>query len=229
MVAIHIIKIISLDVLSDLILYLYIHMVTIKIYDEIIVVPTKCGSRFCDEVCKGVTSSPSLEELINFKSKFFIVRNPKEYFYSALNTEITNELNNDIDKDGMSYELLENVFSEVLEKLKNGTNHYEPYFYKKLYEKNLNIDFIDLKNLSSLLSGIYDKDVHELYFKNNYSHEDNHFYISSDLRTDIYKNNYKDYYEFFEDRIANEMSYYEKLNIKDVTYQYIKTKMRNLI
>jgi hypothetical protein len=129
----------------------------------------------------------------------------------------------------MSYELLENVFSEVLEKLKNGTNHYEPYFYKKLYEKNLNIDFIDLKNLSSLLSGIYGKHVSKLYSKKNYSHENDDFYMSSKLRTDIYKNNYKDYYEFFESRIANEMSYYEKLDIKDVTYQHIKTKMRNLI
>ena len=203
--------------------------VTIKIYDEIIVVPTKCGSRFCDEVCKGVTSSPSLEELIHFKPKFFIVRNPKEYFYSALNTELTNELNNEIDEYGMSYELLENIFGEVLKKLKDGTNHYDPYFYEKLSNKNLTIDFIDLKNLSDLLSGIYDKDVHELYFKNNYSHKDDRYYISNELRTDIYKNNYKDYYEFFEHRIMNELIHYEKLNIKDVNYHYIKTKMRNII
>lgn len=204
-------------------------MVTIKIYDKIIVVPTKCGSRFCDEICRGVTSSPSLEELVHLNPKFFIVRNPKEHFYSALNTEFTSELNNNKDKGGMSYELLEKVFSEVLRKLKNGTNHYDPYFYKKLYEKDLKIDFIDLKNLSVLLSGMYGRHVSELYFKNNYSHENDDFYMSSKLRTDIYKNNYKDYYKFFEYRIASEMSYYEKLNIKDIDYQYIKTKMRNLI
>jgi hypothetical protein len=206
-------------------------MVTIKIYDKLIVVPTKCGSRFCDEVCKGVTSSVSfLEELFHLKPKFFIVRNPKEHFYSALNTEFTSELNSDIYKDGMSYEILDKVFSEALRKLKDGTNHYDPHFYKKLYEKNLKIDFIDLENLNDLLSGIYDENIYEKYSKVSYSHEDMNYYMSNKLRTEIYRNNYKDYYEFFENRIVDEMSYYEKLNVvKDVNYQYIKNKMKNLI
>jgi hypothetical protein len=203
--------------------------VTIKIFDKIIAVPNKCGNRFCDEICKGLTNTLNLKQFIHFKPKFFIVRNPKDYFYSALNTELTSELNNRMDKDEMSYELLKNVFNEVLKKLKDGTNHYDPYFYEKLYNMGLNIDFIDLKDLSVLLTGIYNKDIRELYNKKNYAHEDMEYYLSSKLRMNIYKNDHKDYYSFFEDRIMNEMSHYEKLNIKEANHQYVKNKMRNLI
>lgn len=188
-------------------------MITIKIYNGNVYVPTKCGSRFCDEHMENPSNHSLTEDFIkdlsDFKApKFFIVRNPMEYFYSALRTEILSELNNYSDDHG--YEKIKICFNKVLKKMydHDGTNHYDMFLYRKINQHKKHLKFVKLEDLSSLVSIIMDKNCF-LYNKNEYSHNELNYTLSNKFIYDILKNDYVDYYHSFMEEIEKEHEIYK--------------------
>ena len=209
-------------------------MITIKIYNGSVYVPTKCGSRFCDEhmespSCHSLTEA-FIKDLSNFKSpKFFIVREPIEYFYSALKTELLSELNNY--SDDHSYEKINICFNKVLKMMYDdeGTNHYNKFLYKKIKPHEKHLIFVKLENLSSLVSTIMDKNCFS-YNKNEYSHDELNYTLSNKFIHDILKNDYIDYYHSFMEEIEKEQEIYKTIdffipNHNDVKELYNRKKI----
>ena len=201
-------------------------MVTIKIYNDNIYVPTKCGSRFCDEhignsLCHSLNEG-FLKDLSNFKSpKFFIVREPMEYFYSALKTELLSELNNY--SDDHSYEKINICFNKVLKTMYDdeGTNHYNKFLYKKIKPREKHLNLVELKNLSSLVSAIIEKNCF-LYDKNEYSHNELNYTLSNKFIYDILKNDHTNYYDLFMNSIENECEIYKTFDFFTPNYKSVK-------
>lgn len=176
----------------------------IKIFDERILAPSKCGSRHLSKVFSVRRISESIEELA-YKTTHIIVRNPLEHFKSAIHTEYYNNSNTELD-------VL--VKSSTTEK---GIGHWHPSTYKFLYSvlcTNKSINVVELSNLSTfLLSENYLLE----YDKSEYNWSTSNDWVDKDKLYQSITNLYPEEMNTIQLKLNNEISYYDKLIHKNVS------------
>lgn len=121
----------------------------IKIYNDTILTPVKCGTRYLDKIWEDKRVYSGHEKYLKFpKVKYIIVREPMSHLISALHTETLEWINRYTDKDDFYHQLKEFISDE-------GATHwcfpfYEYlYYYRNKYGKD--IEVVKLENLSELL------------------------------------------------------------------------------
>ena len=125
-----------------------------KVYQDSIIVPNKCGSRYFNEINNFIGQSKIVNLFSNNinweKIKYVVIRNPYEIFYSALHTEYFN-----IDRRG-----IENIINRISDN-KFGDEHFNSRFYYKLFEKweIYKFKIINIENLTDFVKKISGLDI----------------------------------------------------------------------
>lgn len=187
----------------------------IKLFDNRILAPAKCGSRYLSKVY----SSKMLDDIFSKiypkqgedtsvrqmvidlanKVEYIIIRNPSEHFKSAIHTEHFNNPNTPI--------------SILLEKsiLDDGIGHWWAYTYRFLYrifEFNPKIRIIELKNLSSFLLS----QNHNIeYIPSEYDWSEMKNWINKDTFYETLSKTYPNEIQIINDKVNKELFYYNKL------------------
>jgi hypothetical protein len=147
-----------------------------KLYNDCILVPVKCGTRFLLDSGFEETDNIPMNELQRIPNipnlKYIIVRDPMEHFLSAIRQDIVPVL----DKK-MSKKKRRDKINSILEGYRNVDGlkglHYYTKLYKLLYRfwrktKNKDFQIVNINNLSKLLSILgfpfkYDESKYFLY------------------------------------------------------------------
>lgn len=187
----------------------------IKIFDDRILAPAKCGSRYLSKVYSlekldDIFSKifPTLGEDIFIKkmvidlankTEYIIIRNPFEHFKSAIHTE--------------HYNNPDTPLSILLNKsiIDNGIGHWSAYTYRFLYhlfEFNPKIKIIELKNLSSFLRS---QNYNIEYIPSEYDWSDKPNWIDKNAFYEFISKEYPKEIEELMIKINKELFYYNKL------------------
>ena len=132
-----------------------------KLYNDFILVPVKCGTRFLLDSGFEQTGHLPMNELQRIPNipnlKYIIVRDPMEHFFSAIRQDIVPVL----DKK-MSKKKRRDKINSILEGYRNIPDvasglHYYTKLYELLYRfwrktKNKDFQIVNINNLSKLLS-----------------------------------------------------------------------------
>ena len=122
----------------------------IKIYNNTIMAPVKCGTRYLDKIWEAQKLYHT-KTLTFPKVKYIIIRDPLSHLISALHTEIV-EFINKYGKSDDYYYKLKNFISP------DGTNHWCVSFYEYLYyyrnKHGNDIQVVKLENLTQLLKNL---------------------------------------------------------------------------
>jgi hypothetical protein len=127
----------------------------LKIYENSIVAPLKCGTRFLDSIWKPflIHENDLYSYSLNNEIKYIILRPPLEHFKAAIQTETVGMLKQY--KNGDRFENFRKTYIDNLAKNEN-TRHWSNTFYElilKIKEKNTkNIDIIQLASLSDFIN-----------------------------------------------------------------------------
>lgn len=124
----------------------------IKVYDNTIMAPVKCGSRFLDKVWEDKRVEFIHYEFLKFpKVKYIVIRDPMSHLVTALHTETVGYINEFGRRDDFYHQLNDFVSD-------GGATHWCVPFYEYLYYyKNRygnDIEVIKLENLTDLLKGM---------------------------------------------------------------------------
>lgn len=208
-------------------------MVTLFKYEYNIYALTKHGTRFLDDHVKNeygyLFSSECIDEHIKTDNqKFFIIRNPEDYFYSALRTELTHELNLNTPADGYNNKLIAERFDYILGRMFYcddtcwGPQHYKRNAYRTITTFKDYVNFVDLKQLSSFLSILNDFKYINTYNREEFSHSDRQYTMSMEFMKDLLKNEHPYFHDKFMEEIKIECEAYEKLQTIDLMHQNIR-------
>lgn len=180
----------------------------IKLFDNRILAPAKCGSRYLSKI---FTSSRIVEsiEVLSKKVTHIVVRHPLEHFQSAIHTEYYNNSETDLSV------LINGSITN------KGIGHWHPNTYKFLYNvlcTNKSIHIINLADLTDfLLSENYTIEYNESEY--NWSESEN-WMNKNDLYNMII-GLYPYEMSIIKNKIDIEISYYNKLIYKEVTKSMI--------
>lgn len=177
-------------------------MVDIKIFDNRILAPSKCGTRHLRKVFKDVRFDMRYHKIKDVTH--IVVRNPYEHFKSAIHTEYLN-YKNSFNTDTDVHHIIKQSTS------KNGIGHWHPNTYQYLYSLfslNKNIKVIDLNNLSTFLHS----EGYEIpYNQSEYNwSEFNEWKSKEDILTEL-MDEFKSEFDIIDKKLEREMDYYNKL------------------
>lgn len=184
---------------------------TFKIFDDKIVVPLKCGTRYCESIfpsCETVwdTLWYADESIIN-KNYWMVYRHPMEHLISALQTEMAMVLNgHDTTK----------TLNDIIDRFcrEKGTGHWGRDVCKSLhtywYNNQSYVNLIELKDLSNALQSFgyntieYNKKEYDFdYLHNEWDKEDCVNYVIENRPKE---------WEWLKWCASNDMDYYDRLN-----------------
>jgi hypothetical protein len=131
-----------------------------KLYNDCILVPVKCGTRFLLDSGFEQTGNIAVKDLIDTINtsniKYIIVRDPMEHFFSAIRQDIVPILDKKLSKKRQKDKI-----NKILEGYRNMDSLKGLHYYTKLYEllyrfwrktKNKDFQIVNINNLSKLLS-----------------------------------------------------------------------------
>lgn len=179
---------------------------TIKIYDNLILAPVKCGTRYLNKIFTDNGKDFEHTHYLTFpKVKYIIIRPPIEHLKTAIHTEIINRLHKDKNED-IFYEPINNFLGVY------GSTHWCIKFYEYLYYyKNKfgdDIEIITLSNMSNLIRNLgynIDYNSEEYNFK-NYENWQSKEELFKDLEV-----KYPKKIKWLLDKVEYQNLYYEKL------------------
>lgn len=188
----------------------------IKIYNNIIMVPVKCGTRYLDKIWEHQRIELSHAQYLRFpKVKYMVIRDPMEHLITAIHTQTVKFINEFGKRD---------VFLESLNDFINptGTTHWCVSFYEYLYyyrnKYGEDVQIVKLENLTELLK--------DLGFDIKYIPEEYHFkkykdWMSKTELFELLKNNYPNEINWLLDKVKTQNIYYNKLinNEIDISQQ----------
>lgn len=208
-------------------------MVTLFKYEYNIYALAKHGTRFLDNHLKNeygnLFSSDYINEHIRTDiQKFFIIRNPEDYFYTALRTELTHEFNENVPSKGYNIKLIGEKFDYILGRMFYcddfcwGPQHYKRDAYRTMITFKDYVNFVDLKQLSSFLSILNDFNFINNYNKDDFSHGDEQYTMSMEFMKDLLKNEHPYFHDKFMEEIKKEHEAYETLKTIELHHQTIR-------
>lgn len=192
-------------------------------YNETILAPLKCGTRFMDKVFPNGTGGYEIKELKRTlffpKLKTIIIRPPMEHIHSAIHTEIINAYNNTEVNPDNPVDIKGIIDTFVYNGPHQSQNtHWHRDLYETLYwtwrrNKN-NIKIIELNNLSSYLKSIGIKIPKHKKEDYNFSNFKN--YCEVDELMMFIMNAYPNEYKNMLSQIENATIFYNHLINKEV-------------
>ena len=178
----------------------------LKVYDNKIIAPCKCGTRYLDKIWREYEDSSELTIFGNSKWKkfegYYIFRPPMEHLVSALHTEILGR---------EDYESVDDIIDRFLSK--KGTTHWSGNMYKGLWEYcsyNKKVKPIPLSQLTKLVKSLgieppkYDKTDYE------FRHLDTKWVSKETIVKDIQRD-YEIEWEWLTKLVEDDEIYYEKI------------------
>ena len=142
----------------------------LKLYNDSVLAPVKCGTRFLSHAGLEETGHFQMMELLQIPNipnlKYIIVREPIEHFESAVMQDCLPILNNKMTKEEQS-DKINNVLKQYMDIQGASSLHYYTKLYECIYwfiqkNENKDIQIVNIKHLSKLvqilgLSYEYDK------------------------------------------------------------------------
>jgi len=192
----------------------------VKIYDNTILTPVKCGTRYLDKILENRRVYSEHEKYLKFpKVKYIIVREPLSHLISALHTETLEWINVYTDENDF-YHQIGDFISDY------GATHwcvpfYEYfYYYRNKYGNDIKV--VKLENLTELTK--------ELGYNIEYIPEEYHFkkykkWWSKEDLFEMLKNMYPNEINFLLDKVKIQTEYYNKL----INNEIDNTKIGNLL
>jgi hypothetical protein len=195
-----------------------------KLYDNKLLAPVKCGTRYLDLIFKDNQIGFSMKEIKNrlFLSNItdIIIRPPMEHLASALHTEILTAHNHtERDKD-VPFDALPiiNEFCWYSSKDEQNT-HWSYDTYESLYwlwRRNKNkINIIELKDLSSYLEKLNIKDLPK-YDSKDYEFRYYANWCTKDEMMLFVKKNYTEHWDNLMEQVENANVFYNLLMNKEL-------------
>jgi hypothetical protein len=161
----------------------------LKIYQNSIVSPLKCGTRFLDSIWKPllIHENDLYSYCLNNKINHIVLRPPLEHFKAAIQTETIGMLIQY--KNGDRFDDFRKTYIDNLAKNEN-TRHWSNKFYElilKIKEKTTkNIDIIKLENLSDFVNSKLGYAIE--YKKESYNFVNEEYFIDREEVFNFYKN-----------------------------------------
>lgn len=181
----------------------------IKIFDNRILAPSKCGTRYLRKVYTDSRFDINVQGVDNITH--IIIRNPYEHFESAIHTEYLNYTNTPID--------INHIILGASSK--DGIGHWHPNTYQFLHSifiKNSKIQIVELSNLSSFLKS----EGHLVdYVKSEYDWSNLDEWKSKDEIIMQLKLEFEDQFKIINQKLKTEFKYYTKLLMMDITKSLI--------
>lgn len=177
----------------------------IKLFDDRILAPSKCGTRHLRKVFNDKRFDINMDGVD--KLTHIIIRNPYDHFESAIHTEYLNYTN--------SPEYLHHIINGAISK--NGIGHWHPNTYQFLYSiflKNTSIQSIDLTKLSLFLESI---GYGQPYNKTDYDWSSLPNWKSKEVLIRELKSMFKNEFRLIEKKIEIEFGFYMKLLNHEIT------------
>lgn len=184
-----------------------ITIMDIKVYNNTIMAPLKCGTRYLDKVW-GPDKQIELKhyEYLKFpKVRYIIIRDPMSHLITALHTETLAFINMFGKKDNFYNQL--NEFLSL-----DGAEHWSVPFYEYLYyyrnKYGNDIEVIKLENLTNLLKKL----GHDVkYVPEEYHFKECKKWWSKETLFEMLKTMYPDEIEVLTNKVKTQDIYYEKL------------------
>jgi hypothetical protein len=193
----------------------------LKIYENSIVSPLKCGTRFLDSIWNPllIHENDLYSYCLNNKINYIVLRPPLEHFKAAIQTETIGMLIQY--KTGNRFDNFRKTYIDNLAKNKN-TRHWSNTFYElilKIKEKTTkNIDIIKLENLSEIVNSKLGYVIE--YKKESYNFVNEEYFIDREEVFNFYKNQSPDSFKKILKLIDIQTEIYENL----ILHNSIKTK-----
>ena len=185
----------------------------IKFYDNRLIVPNKCGTRYLDKIFPNPQILKYWEVLDSQRyihpQYHFIYREPYEWMVSALHTEILNSVHPESD------DITETVLNLFLSPL--GSTHWVSNIFELLYGvynyRTKSINVLNLKDLSGFLS----ESGYELpkYEPEEYTFRYVSDWKSKDEIVEMVQRDYPQHWSSLMERIEKERYYYDLLERRE--------------
>ena len=178
----------------------------IKIYNNIIMAPVKCGSRYLDKVWESERTEYIHYQYLKFpKVKYIVIREPMSHLITALHTETVGFINEFGRRDDFYHQL--NDFISV-----DGATHWCVPFYEYLYyyrnKYGEDIEVVKLENLTGLLKNL----GHNIqYVPEEYHFKKYEKWWSKEDLFKMLKEMYPKEINWLIDKVETQKIYYEKL------------------
>lgn len=175
----------------------------IKIFDNKILAPSKCGTRYLRKVFTDRRFNVNTDSIDGISH--IVIRNPYEHFESAIHTEYLNYTD--------SIENIDHIICGV--NSNDGIGHWHPKTYQFLYSvflKNKNIEIVDLPNLSQLIESFGYSTPYE---KSEYDWSSFPNWKPKELLIGELKLQFKNEFESVDSKLKIEFEYYTKLLNRD--------------
>lgn len=178
----------------------------IKIYNNIIMAPVKCGSRYLDKVWESERTEYIHYQYLKFpKVKYIVIREPMSHLMTALHTETVGFINEFGRRDDFYHQL--NDFISV-----DGATHWCVPFYEYLYyyrnKYGEDIEVVKLENLTELLKNL----GHNIqYVPEEYHFKKYEKWWSKEDLFKMLKEMYPKEINWLIDKVETQKIYYEKL------------------
>ena len=178
----------------------------IKIYNDTILAPVKCGSRYLDKIWQDKRISFGHQRYLTFpKVDYIVIREPMSHLISALHTETLEWINVYTDKNDFYHQLKDFISDD-------GATHWCFPFYEYLYyyrnKYGNDIEVVKLENLTKLLKKL----GHDI----QYTSEEYHFkkykkWWPKEELFQMLKDMYPNEINLLIDKIKIQTKYYNKL------------------
>lgn len=188
----------------------------LKIYENNIVAPLKCGTRFLDSIWKPllIHENDLYSYCLNNEIKYIILRPPIEHFKAAIQTETVGMLKQY--KIGDRFDDFRKTYIDNLAKNKN-TRHWSNTFYElilKIKEKNIkNINIIKLENLSNFVNNKLGYEIS--YKRESYNFVNDVDFIDREEVFNFYKTQSPDSFKKILELVDAQTQIYESLILND--------------
>jgi hypothetical protein len=210
-----------------------------NVYDNKLLIPGKCGSRFVSSFnwqSEVKHNTPSLHDDTQYADhlkdiEWIVIREPHRLLNSAISTEVNSCLTNHTEwgykklNIGVINEIINNVLERILSN--DGTSHYHLEFYKWIVEfvqsdmSNKNLKLIHLNDLSELINKLRVTGGCQ-YDKYNYDHSKSPYYISMDLIMEIVRNDFNHQWLKLYTKMQDQNEYWNWINLTSINRRYKK-------
>lgn len=184
-----------------------------KIFDDRIIVPCKCGTRYCEKIFPTYedSSNSTIYRHTKFKYKeyWYVYREPISHLYSALQTEMLSVWNG---VEDVSMESLLDRFCQ-----QGGTTHWSHNVCKKLhYHYSRNSKFVRLVELPELTPTLESLGYEVVNFnETDYDFKYYHIWYSKEECVQWVKDNFPEHWELLFASATEDVIYYEKLKKRE--------------
>lgn len=211
------------------------NFIIFKKNDSLIISGKKLGNRFIHQTRIFETESDLKNGLQKCKKAYWIIRDPREHFISALVTELNHLYKNfdnpyEVSKKIKTksndtkwiVECMKKIIDNKLYEKEIGVEHFSSHFefglYEKIYEKLITeyktyykIIFIELNDLSNLINGVFESEYAYKEKTYNLDFKTENLNINKETVKKLLDENFVEQMDEIQKKLVNEYEFYQKV------------------